>query len=158
MSTFAKETTVPAERSRAEIEMVLRRYGADQFYSGWTADGAVLGFRAQGRNIKFELSMPQPTEARFATVMKRGRTVKRTPDQSKQVCEQQIRQRWRAMLLVIKAKLEAVEAGISTFEREFLANVMLPDGQTVGAALLPQLEAAYADGSMPKLLTAIGER
>ena len=35
--------------------------------------------------------------------------------------DQACRQRWRALLLVIKAKLEAVTAGISTVETEFLA-------------------------------------
>ena len=33
--------------------------------------------------------------------------------------------------LVIKAKLEAVEAGVTTFEQEFLANMVLPDKTTV---------------------------
>ncbi len=53
---------------------------------------------------------------------------------------------------VVKAKLEAVEAGISTLEREFLADIVLPSGQTFGAWAAPQLESAYANGRMPALL------
>ena len=55
--------------------------------------------------------------------------------------DQACRQRWRALLLVIKAKLEAVTAGISTIETEFLANIVLPDNTIcVGEWMLPQID------------------
>jgi hypothetical protein len=53
---------------------------------------------------------------------------------------------------VIKAKLEAVESRIAEFESEFLANIVLPDGQTVGKFMQPQVEKAYKTGKMPLLL------
>lgn len=56
---FAAETKVSAEDSRAEIEKVLRRYGATGFMYGWDEENAVLGFKAQNRQIKFVLTMPQ---------------------------------------------------------------------------------------------------
>ena len=59
--------------------------------------------------------------------------------------------------MVIKAKLEAVESGISIFEEEFLAHLVLPDGKTVGQFMLPQVEAAYETGKMPKLLPRYAE-
>jgi hypothetical protein len=34
--------------------------------------------------------------------------------------------RWRALLLMIKAKVEAVESGVVTFEDEWLAHFVLP--------------------------------
>jgi len=58
------------------------------------------------------------------------------------------------MLLIIKAKLEAVEAGVSTFEEEFMAFIALPDGRTVGDFMAPQIDAAYKTGRMPPLLGA----
>ena len=45
---------------------------------------------------------------------------------------QQQRQRWRALRLVIYAKMEAIECGISTIEREFLAWAQGADGRTIG--------------------------
>lgn len=45
-----------------------------------------------------------------------------------------------------------VEAGITEFETEFLAHIVLPDGETVGSWMRPQLERAYAVGRMPELL------
>ena len=63
-----------------------------------------------------------------------------------------MRQRWRALALVIKAKLEAVEADITTLEAEFLAHIALPSGATVGEWVGPQLDAVYGSGEMPALL------
>ena len=54
--------------------------------------------------------------------------------------------------MIIKAKLEAVESGISTVEREFFYDVVLPDGKTIGEWMAPQLEEAYRTGSMPPML------
>ena len=54
--------------------------------------------------------------------------------------------------MVIKAKLEAVESGIVTFEQEFLAHLVLPDGATVGDRVLPELENTLNGAEMPKLL------
>ena len=68
--------------------------------------------------------------------------------------EKACRQRWRALLLVVKAKLEAVDVGITSFDEEFLAFTVLPDGSTAGDWMLPQIESAYDVGEMPKMLPA----
>ncbi len=49
------------------------------------------------------------------------------------------------------------EAGITSFEEEFLAHIMLPDGTTVGEHTLPQVERAYLCGKMPTLLPGLAE-
>ena len=59
---------------------------------------------------------------------------------------------------MIKAKLEAVTAGISTVEAEFLANVVLPDNRTAGEWMLPQIDRAYRTGEMPPMLPAADPR
>ena len=66
--------------------------------------------------------------------------------------EQACRQRWRALALVIKAKLEAVESGITTFEDEFLAHIVMPDGQTVATHIKPRIAEAYEGGRMLALM------
>lgn len=66
--------------------------------------------------------------------------------------EQACRQRWRALNLAIMAKLEAVESGITTFEEEFLAHLVLPNGRTVGQWAVPAVTKGLADGKMPPLL------
>lgn len=68
-----------------------------------------------------------------------------------------IQGRERALYLIVKAKLEAVEAGISTVEREFFYDIVLPDGRTAGEWMAPQIEAAYQTGQMPAMLPMFGE-
>lgn len=153
--TYAAKTTVPVENSRVEIERTLTRYGAESFVYGWDQRGALVEFGHQGRRIRFILPLPDKTSKDF-TEYTRGTALKtthrRTPEAAQKEWEQACRQRWRALALAIKAKLEAVEAGISEFEDEFLANIVLPDGSTVGAFVRPQVAIAYANGSMPALL------
>ena len=43
-------------------------------------------------------------------------------------------------------------SGITTLEEEFLAHMVLPDGQTVGQWLLPQVADAYDTHQMPPML------
>lgn len=155
MSRYAEGTTVSVEKSRAEIEAVLRRYGADQFISGWSEGKAVIGFRAKGRHVRFVLALPIQNEKRFTHPKVRGWATPVSAERAAALWEQACRTSWRALLLVIKAKLEAVAAGISTFETEFMAHVLLPDGQTVGQWMAPQIAAAYETGAMPQFLPGL---
>ena len=146
MSTYASQTTVSAEKSRAEIEVILRRFGADQFMYGWEDTRAVIQFRAQERLIRFVLDLPDQDDPRF-TMTPAGRK-RRTPDAMLKAYEQATRSAWRSLALVIKAKLVAVDDGIVTFEQEFLAHIVLPSGDTVGRWAIPQVATAYETGDM----------
>lgn len=148
MARYAESTSVSSDKSRAEIERTLERYGADQFMYGWESGQALVGFRMEGRMVRFVLPLPDKEDYRRTP----GRGLERTQSQALEAWEQACRQRWRALALVVKAKLEAVESGITTFEDEFLAHIVLPDGQTAGAWLRPQIALAYDSGEMPRLL------
>lgn len=151
---YAADTTVSVEKSRLEIEATLRRYGADAFYYAAETGRASLAFRMAGRMVRFSIALPDPKDRAF-THHSRGL---RTPDAAAKAWEQACRQRWRALALVIKAKLEAVAAGITTAEDEFLAHTLLPDGSTVGDWARPQLALAYEGGAMPPPLQLEGPR
>lgn len=154
MSRYASDTSVSSERSRAEIEATLRRYKADAFGYLTERDSAVVMFRMAGRHIKFILPMPDPESEEFTrTPTKRDL---RSAAAAEAAWEQACRQRWRALALVIKAKLEAVSAGITTVEDEFLAHTVLPDGSTVGEWAKPQLAIAYSSAQMPQRLLISG--
>ena len=152
MSRYASETRVSTESSEAEIKRTLIRYGADQFYSGWDNDRnlAVLGFRIVGRMVKMILPLPNRDDREYTHTPSRGTL--RSPQQAAEAWEQACRQRWRALTLIVKAKLEAVESGISTIEREFLADMLLPSGQTLHEWVGPQIEDAYTSRLMPRSL------
>lgn len=150
MARYAETTSVSSEASRAEIERTLMRYGADAFLYGWQDQRAVIQFRARGRYVRFLLPLPDRADRAFTHTPAKRQA--RSPEDAARAYEQAVRQRWRALTLAIKAKLEAVEAGIAEFEAEFLAHIALPDGQTVGDWIRPQIAIAYERGEMPKML------
>lgn len=152
MSRYAQNTDVSSDKSRSETERTLERYGADQFMYGWRDGGAVIAFQKDGRNVRFVLPLPERDDKAFTEYVSRGKLWAREPAAAQRLYEQAVRQKWRALALVIKAKLEAVEAGISVFEDEFMANILLPDGHSVGEWMRPQIAEAYRIGAMPELL------
>lgn len=133
--TYASRTDVPVDRSRAEIERTLIKYGATKFAYGTDHEKATIQFEAEGRIIRFVMKIPQEREFRSTAAY-----------------GQALRSRWRALGLVIKAKLEAVESEITTFEDEFLAYTVVPGGGTVSEWLQPQIETAYETGKAPRML------
>lgn len=145
---YAAQTKVTVEKSKAEIEHTLVRYGASQYLSGWDGDTAYVVFRMNERMYKFQLEMPMKKDFEMTPAGK----YQRSQDDMLKAWEQACRQRWRSVALIVKAKLEAIELGYSNFEQEFLANLMLPDGTTVGEAITPKIEEAYRTGGMPELL------
>lgn len=158
MGVYAKDTSVPVEKSRAEIETVLSRYGATAF--GYMADHAkaVIQFQAQERRIRFILPMPDPQEKVFTQRIYNGRPTYETVPENvhRERWEQACRQRWRALALTVKAKLEAVQTGITTFEDEFMAHILLPGGKTVSEMVTPSIATAYKTGQVPPLLSYDG--
>lgn len=156
MGTYAADTSVSVEKSRAEIERTVQRWGASQFMYGWDQDRAIVGFVMQRRQLRFVLQMPDRNAREFTHTPSRG--TRRSPAQAFDAWEQACRQRWRALNLVIKAKLEAVESGISTFDSEFLAQLVLPNGQTVGEAVTPRIIEGIENSTMPALLPDYGTK
>lgn len=155
---YAENTDVPVEKSQAEIKSIVMRYGATRYATLDDPVCAMIAFEIANRRIKFTLPLPDRSDERFTHKMHgSGKKIPRSDEESYRVWEKSCRQRWRALGLIIKAKLEAVETGISTIEREFLSNILLPDGQLVGDFLVPQIAVAYESGQMPKMLPGIGE-
>lgn len=128
---YAEQTKVPVEQTKTEIERTLVRYGADRFAYFTEAGKAVIVFEAKDRRLRFDLPLPA------------GEGDKEQKSR---------RQKWRALLLCIKAKLESVASGIESFEEAFLAHVVLPDGQTVANHIAPRIAEAYEGNKMLALM------
>lgn len=132
--TYAAKSKVPVQQSRQEIERVLHRYGATGFAYGSQTGRAMVMFETKDRRIRFILPLVPP------------------PDLNQAEAGQFERSRWRGLLLSIKAKLEAVESGIETFDEAFLSHVVMPNGKTLAEHMIPYLEDGYSRGKMPPLL------
>lgn len=151
---YAEDTSVSMDRSIGEIRTTLRRYGATSFMHMEREGEAVVMFEMQDRRILFRLPMPDRSNREFTHTSGRGQA--RTASAAEQAWEQSCRARWRSLALVVKAKLEAVAAGITEFETEFMGNIVMPDGQTIGDHVRPKIAAAYQANEMPPLLPHYG--
>ena len=123
---YAETTKVPISQTKAEMERLLIKHGATAFGIAQDGQTASVFFRLNDRMIRFRVSVPEGP--------------------------QRARSHWRALLLVIKAKLEAVATGIVTLEDEFLAQTVMGDGTTVGENIQPQIAENYRVGGAPRLM------
>jgi len=153
MVRYAKDTKVSQENSCVEIMRIVTRYGATGFGVDYTDGKAIIGFRMKGKFIRLALAMPD----------KNSDEIKNTPSgryrpesQRKSALEQSMKQRWRVLALMVKAKLEAVESGITTIEEQFFGSLLLPNGKTVAEHVGPMVERAYQTGEIPALLPFSG--
>ncbi len=133
---YAEDTRTPVPTSKAEIEKLLRDCGATKLVLGWDSVRGLDMIQCfiDDRMLRFDVVQPTEEEAYPLKVA------------------QEERRRWRVQVMLVKAKLEAVRGGDSTIEHEFLANLVLPDGQTVGAWAGPQIATSYECGDMPLAL------
>lgn len=153
MTQYARGTDVSVDRTRAELERLLTAHGATGFGYGWESGHHRVVFRVADRMIRLEVSEPGRAEfTRTPTGLSRSEA---------QITERvfaETRRRWRSLLLVTKARFVAIEDGVMTLEQAFMADVVLPDGQTVSEWLHPQLDTAYATAEMPALMPAASPR
>ena len=137
MGLYAEGTKVPVSQSRVEIERLLERHKAKQYGTAVDYDllQARVQFRLHDRIVRFIIALPDRKKYGDGVRFERAE-----------------RQKWRALLLVIKAKLESVENAIETFEQAFLANVVMPNDRTVAEIMAPLIAESYKGGKMPKAL------
>ena len=148
MTPYAKGTKVPISRTRNEIEAMLAKHGADAFGYATKGNRAAITFEMSARRISMEIPLPEPEDFRY---MRNGH--ERSEREMRTAWDQACRERWRSILLAIKAKLDAVASGITTIDNEFMAHIMLPEGVTVGEWLQPQIDESYRTKAMPLLLS-----
>lgn len=152
---YAQGTSVPVEKTKAEIETLLRKRGSGRF--GTVEDGprALVMFELNGKAVRFTMPLPKREAfARRENVPQWHRRHERTPEEQYKLWEQACRQKWRALLLGIKAKFVDIDNEIESFEEAFLPFIVMPDGKTVGEHVLPSVEKAYLSGKSMPLLPA----
>lgn len=134
---YAHGTQVPVDRTRGEIDKLLTKHGASGFMYGTTNGQALVAFEMRDRRLRFIVPMPVHNKSRS----------------NEREVAAETRRRWRALLLVLKAKLEAVASEIITFDEEFLAHIVVHGSQTVGDVMVPQMREALTSGNpLPPLL------
>ena len=128
---YAEGTQVPVSRSHDQIKAELRRVGADQI---GVMEGGGMAY------VVFKVN----------DVLYRIASVPIDP-KSKRDPEAEQRRQWRAITLLVKAKVVSITEKISTVEREFLSDAVMPDGTTLADHAPKLISDAYA-GRPPKIL------
>lgn len=156
---FAEKTDVTVSKSRAELEDMLMRYGATSTAVFNGPAEAAIAFEMEGRRILMRLGLPDASDEKFlfAVMGFRGKKRRSVAD-ARKAWDQACRQKWRALVLAVKAKLVAVEEGVETLEEAFMAHVVMPDGQTVADHVRPRIAQSYRENTMAPLLPAPGAK
>jgi hypothetical protein len=116
---YARRTKVPVDQTRMDIERLVKKYGAKGFASAWQDKSARVEFLCHNRHVRLTVATDNKTA-------------------------QDEREQWRAMLLLVKAKLVAVDAKIATFEQAFVGDIVVPaTGKTVWETAREPLRLAY---------------
>lgn len=154
---YAQGTTVPIERSRVEVERILQAAGAIRTAIVRDGSDAEVGFELKGRCIKVPIHVPTIEKIWDEAVKEEPWGWKSKSDsQRKRWCEErqieEQRRRWRVLVILLKAKLEAIADEASTIDQEFLYFVVVKGGGTIGEHLEAQLEEIYSGQASPKLL------
>lgn len=147
--TYAKTTQVSTSQSEIQIKVILKKHGATGIMIGENEEMLAIQFSMQNRQIRFIIPFPKSSddEIKFTDSGK-----PRSESAIDTALKQVLRQRYRLLFLVVKAKLEAVKSGVVSFEEEFLAHTVMSDGKTVGQWAQPQIANMYETGKMPPLL------
>lgn len=146
---YAQDTSVPVSKSRLDIEYMLKSIGATEYIQGNSNNIQAIAWTLNGKKYRMIMKIPDMDSPEVRITPSKRR---RTDAQAKSYYEQLERSMWRQLYIIIKAKLVAVESGIRTLEQEFREDMLLPNGQTVGEYIGPQIEQAYLTGNMPPLL------
>jgi hypothetical protein len=98
--SYAKNTEISVDKSKAELEWLLKRFGATQFGYLTSPTKSQIGFIIEGRRIEFTIKHPDPKEFERTPT---GR--QRCENEIRKSWEQACRASWRELLLLIKAQL-----------------------------------------------------
>ena len=115
--SYAERIQVPFDKTVRDIIAMVKKAGALQVGQMEEEGRLTIMFSLADRQIKFRVGWQNTAQSQ--------------------------RQRARALMLVIKAKLESVASGVETFEQAFLANIVLANGQTVHERVSGDLALEY---------------
>ncbi|HET9613733.1 MAG TPA: hypothetical protein VFP22_02880 [Candidatus Limnocylindrales bacterium] len=133
---YAEGTKVAVESSQGELAGILTKHGVKK--QGWMReeDKDTLFFELGGCQYRLDIKKPTMADVR--------KLYPNAYDYAAKL-DAEWRRRWRANVLLLKAKLEFIEGGDTTLDQELLPYRVLKDGRTlleaIAAESLPMLEA-----------------
>lgn len=124
---YATKTEVTVSRSQEELRSLLLKYGVTSFGFAEQPGGAMLAFQVGDQNHRIFMPIRSGADPAFAYAGSRRRDAKGR----KVAAVNEERARWRALVLVVKAKLEYAAILGQSIESAFTEYRVLPSGRTV---------------------------
>lgn len=144
---YAEGTTTTVNASRNEIEALVRKFGAHQILAYEDKERAIVQFTARDRMVRLTLAVPSEES------MSRTPTgLQRSVGALAEAKDKEMKRLWRALVLLVRAKITAVNEEIVTFEEEFLSHVVMADGKTVYEHSKENIRLSYESGHSQTLL------
>lgn len=140
---YAEGTSVEVVKSRLEIEKMVAKHGGDDILAGTLQGKAFVQFRMKHRWVRLSVPAPTINDPRVQNGPNGGR---RTEAQKATAVDAELRRRWRALVLLVKAKFTAIDDGITQFEEEFLAHVIIDQNRTVYDVMREPIDQHYLSG------------
>jgi hypothetical protein len=147
---YAEGTTVAVEASQAELVRILRKHGVERQAWAHGPEGAALQFEAAGRRYQMRIERPDPNqypEHRGGNQAGRSQWTMR---------EREWMRRWRAIVLLLKAKLEFADGETTTLERELLPYLLLPGERNLAEFMEDGGYEEVERGGMPAFPMLLG--
>lgn len=138
-----ESTKVAVSKSQDDLRKILKAYGADRFSFTESHDHAEVAFVFGVFAVRMRVPIVpmSETEARAQASKLKMSQVAAVRDRH----EVETRRVWRVLYWLTKTRMEAIEAGVETFEQAFLAHLLDEDSdRTV-------FEAMHDSGALRQL-------
>lgn len=145
--SYAKGTSVTADRTIEEVKGLLRRRGCDRIATFEEPRRFVIAFESEGVAYRLGITLPDPSDDTFWYHSRGRRSDQSAADHYRQECNR----RMRSLSLYLKATLVAVEDGIIDLRAALFGNIMLAGGQTVAERHAEDLSMQIASGGLASL-------
>ena len=152
MSRYARNTTVATDRSIGELKKIVQNYGGGDFAYVERVDMAIVAFKMNKRTLQYKIDLPPRDDRKYTHTESRGS--ERHSSDARKLWEKDCRQKWRVLVLLVKATFEAIENDLMSFDQAFMSSIVLKNGQTLGDRFLPELDKIISTGTLPLMITA----
>lgn len=149
---YAQGTKVGVMQTHMQIQTMLKKAGAFDFMTFSRAGKEGLAFLRDGIAYRLVATLPE-TEEEAKKWSAGGRL-----SGHESYVELERARRMRSLLLVVKARLTAMDDGIQTFEEAFFGDALTDNDQTVAERMVPRIKQAALSGHYPSALPMPGEQ
>lgn len=145
---YAENTKVSIASSKAEIEMILDKFGCDMILHGLNRQLGIgmVSFEYEDRSYRFEIRMPKLED--FMTTESGRRRDKKVAEKER---DKAGRSNWRILKVYIQSSLEMIRIGNSPIGEVFMPYMLISGDITMYQGFEPEIKELVAGNLMPSI-------